>query len=556
MIGRIFAKKEKELAINIGIAEKVLSIGKSFSLYPRPSLLVAYKWKRKRGRVFIYPRRELNPHIVIIGMSGAGKSSLLKSMLISMRDRIACIVFDPNNEYESIVKSIGGNVVDASTSGINLLGLDGLTVGDRIEELTSILSRAYHLGYLQETKLNSCLWYTYMHSGARSRKEVYVEHEPSIKDMLSELSAFIKNARTSQEENSLRNMYQKLCTLDYDIFSSNKLSMEWLSKGVTSLSLGSIGSSNAKIIYIAELVKRLYRFMHDAKKEHGLSVYIMIDESQLILRGEESSPIISDIIEEGRKFGFGTIIVSHMASRLDRRIIANSSMFIAFNSKEPHEVNYVSGVLSGNVPEIQEHVREKLHALGRHEAIFSSTLNSMPMLIKTQKTPTLSERTNEAKILAMLMQPMRVSKFSALARDEGLRALHKLKEHMLVDSFYTDGEEWVMRHSKLLSIEHEVRIRQISDRLSECGIANRVNKSFRGPDIIAGKIAIEYETGRKRIASTLRMLAKRKEYEKVIVIANDNFFEMYKGIGNAFKFSEFIGLECNALHDILGRKGT
>ncbi|MGC9190804.1 MAG: helicase HerA domain-containing protein, partial [Candidatus Micrarchaeia archaeon] len=65
-----------------------------------------YRWKKYRCKESIVLQEEPNPHIIIAGMSGLGKSSLLKSIISEMkRNNITCVLFDSNSEHESMVKS-------------------------------------------------------------------------------------------------------------------------------------------------------------------------------------------------------------------------------------------------------------------------------------------------------------------------------------------------------------------------------------------------------------------------------------------------------------------
>ncbi len=116
-------------------------------LLPRSSLFIKgkyaaidqqinYGWVQKKGRFFLHPKSESNPHIVISGMSGFGKSTLFKSLLLDIKKcGIPCIIFDAHNEHSEMVTRLGGTVHNAIYSGINILELDGASISERISEL-------------------------------------------------------------------------------------------------------------------------------------------------------------------------------------------------------------------------------------------------------------------------------------------------------------------------------------------------------------------------------------------------------------------------------------
>jgi type IV secretory pathway VirB4 component len=98
----IFAAESgnKHARLRFGSIDAVLSNRKSMFLNSRkPFAEGAIGWQRKRGDLFIIPKLEPNPHIVISGMSGFGKSTLFKSLLLNIRNAgISCIIFDaPTN---------------------------------------------------------------------------------------------------------------------------------------------------------------------------------------------------------------------------------------------------------------------------------------------------------------------------------------------------------------------------------------------------------------------------------------------------------------------------
>jgi hypothetical protein len=69
-----------------------------------------------RTPFFLDVRRLLNPHIAVLGMSGAGKTYFLKSLIA--RNALCCntkvLVLDWNGEYGDVVAFLGGTVIDST----------------------------------------------------------------------------------------------------------------------------------------------------------------------------------------------------------------------------------------------------------------------------------------------------------------------------------------------------------------------------------------------------------------------------------------------------------
>ncbi|MDE1869332.1 MAG: ATP-binding protein, partial [Candidatus Micrarchaeota archaeon] len=311
-----------------------------------------------------------------------------------------------------------------------------------------------------------------------------------------------------------------------------------LATGIHLFSLSGMRSAESQLIYIGELLSRLYIQMKSNAKESGINCYVMIDEAQFLM--EESSgsnAIIGKLIEEGRKYGFAVIMVSHASSTLNRQIVANAATFITFYSREPAEVSYSAKVLAGGDSGRAEVIKSRMRSLRQSEAMVVSGTMRDPVLVSTPRFDTLptigKDSQSESKALEYANHPIKDNEMTKLVSQQVIDGL--IKEGKM-DKFTTnlDGavETFYMRHNKSLSIEHEVCVRKISELLTKNGVKNSIVDNSNGPDIIAytaaGRVAIEYETGRKAISDTIKMLEKRScEYSKIIVVVNSSAAKSY-----------------------------
>jgi hypothetical protein len=507
-----------------------------------------FAWKGKRFRLYLRPGEEPNPHIVIAGMSGFGKSSLFKHMLVDLACAgIPCIVFDAHNEHEALIRALNGTVYDARYSGINPMELAGATVAERISELTRMFKGVYSLGYIQATKLSQCLWYVYRKAGATGRLATTLDSVPTISMLLRELNVFISNAKGIGEKNTLLHLHDRLSLLDSDAFSSS-VDMQALGNGICSFSLAGMKSREAQVIYIGELLRRLYQRMHSNSKEQGLRMCIAIDEVQFLTDSSDASgAVIRSLIEEGRKYGMGIIIVTHAASGLSRQIVANASALVAFYAREPSEVSYVAKLIAGNDAQRTYGVVEKLRVLRQHEAIMVSCDARNPLFVATPKIKELDVHLKLTRVPAacaasgdatgMLARARKPVPYDELAKEYGAQAVEaqvaKGVLSKLAIKWQGDDETWLMLHSGAMSIEHSVYVQKLHELLGTHGIRNYVMCGSNGPDIVAhgnnGKVAIEYETGRKPLRKSAEMIrARRGSYSMVIVFANSGAYRFYK----------------------------
>jgi hypothetical protein len=493
-----------------------------------------YRWKRTNRRAFLAPAREPNPHILISGMSGFGKSMFFKSVIVDVtKANVSCIIFDGHNEHNAVVNGLGGQTYDSRNGGINLLSLDGATVLDRTSSLVSLLSSVYHLGHIQATKLGQCLRYTYRRFGARGGNDRVLQKEPKVADLIFEIGIFIKNAQTASEKATLQNLQSKISNLNTPAFNRNVAESGNLKRGIHSFSISERMSKEARLIYLVELLERVYTTMKDDPKDGKIRQYIMIDESQVLINeSEECSGVITKFIEEGRKYGRGVIIVTHMSSKLNRQIVANASAFMAFYSREPSEAAYVTKVMASNF-EAEGAVRSKLATLQDGEALMISAKDRTPKVVATVGLHKKIEiyKTSEAKPFDVFVE--RPIKIDDLSVKTGMKPdqIRELTGKELT-SFVVDSEEWIMKRANP-GIEHEVMVSKIQAFLQASGITSYVYDRANGPDIVAygkeGKIALEYETGSKDLDDSIGMFRSRKPaYSKVIVVVKESEVERYR----------------------------
>ena len=533
-VDRGLQEQDTDAAMEIGDSRWALRALRHVSIGPgvQRGTYLDHRWMRKRGGFYINPKRESNPHIVIVGMSGFGKSTLLKSLIVKMSGRgKRIIIFDAHSEHVELVRRIGGRVYDPRACGINILALDGMSIGERISELVGVFKSMYGLGYIQATKLGSCLWYCYRNKGARSR-DSRAATPPNFSDLMNELDIFIKNSNTSGERNTLMHLKYRLSAFNSGAFRNDVIDVNKIS-GVVLFTTGSLTSNETRFLYMHELMQRLYNSMHSSDREIGVKTYLFIDEAQFLVDdAANESGIIRKLIEEGRKYGFGVVMATHMSTRLPKAVIANASTFISFRAREPSEIAYTAGIIGGSDSGKGDAVKGMLTRLNTNEAIVISTSHREPRVVRMYDINRIMGGVrgtgmggDTAKNEPDLSEPVVVT-------DGDMYRDRPDIESMNVETGNGVSESWIMRKRGNISIEHEVYVRKISDRFNALGVRHVIVDNSRGPDIIAyndGKrVAVEYETGRKSIQATIRMLERRsREFDRVLVLVNRESYANY-----------------------------
>ena len=535
------APHASELVLHIGNAMSELRTSmmaqrKQAGRYASFGSYAVKRWRSIRGRVQITPSKESNPHIVVVGMSGTGKSSLLKSFLSDIStSAMNAIIFDAHNEFEDIVAGIGGTVHDAKSSSLNIFALDGMSTEERVSELAALFRDVYGLGYIQATKLIECMRYAYRKAQSSTAMRDGV---PNMALLVRELDIFLGNAKYASERHVLMHLRSRLALLNVPALNSGFVEASALMRGVHSFSIAGIRSEEARYIYVHELLARLYALMRSNVKEQGVRTFIMIDEAQTLLdRAYGESSMVRRLIEEGRKYGIGVIIATPSISSLPKQMVANASNLIVLRTAEPRDVAYAASLLSNGDAATAEELRKAICTLGQNEAVMAAS--NRPVVVAT---PRIAVATNS--IISKGGKPMQHAELpkhpvprTSLEKDLGPVAIDDAIASGALEEFVIAPggvkEKWLMRRNHALSIEHEVMVMRISAELHSAGITNYIIDNSTGPDIAARigsrNIAVEYETGRKSAASTAAMLmAREKEYDAVAMFVNDAALKFYR----------------------------
>ncbi len=516
---------------------------------PYKNLAASWMWRRKGGKLVIDLSREPNPHMLIVGSSGYGKSTLLKRVLHEIEEhRMPAILLDAHNEHEGIIREVGGKVYDAVEHGINIFALDGLDVRERADSLARLLADVYGLGYLQEFSLRQCM--NYMYRKAYNRIEGRLERVPKMHDLIHEIDIFIANSKSASETNRLKHIRSRISLLEGKSFFGDSKGVGSLMESVSSFSLAGIHSEEAKTIYIHELLERLYRSMKRNEKENGVRLYLIIDEGDfLVEKGYQTSGVMAKLIAEGRKYGLGVIIAAHSASALRSEIAGNMSTIVSFRPREPSDINYISNIMSEGDKDKADAIRMMLGRLSQHSAMLVNYTLRAPVVFRGNRFLPDSTSIKKAEGRAgidnfIVIESRRPMKLEALEKsvkgafgDAGLDEVKRLLEAGALKSFDAEDGTWIGIKPNP-GLEHEVMLLKIAGRLHELGVKYYVMDNPNNPDIAINykgmRIALEYETSKKNLNETSGMLSRRlSAYDAVIVVTNAQGYGKYKWMADS-----------------------
>ncbi len=246
----------------------------------------------------------INPHVAIIGMSGSGKSYLLKSIIIRRHiiEGINAFVIDWNGEYESTMEFLAGTV--------HRIGKDcrigASFLGDKSKTLEYIAESAAHA----------------VNADAEDVKHI----RRSVSEMLeSEHKDDKEKAKAGSKEMATYSMLEKLHIEKF--FSNDGLKIEDLLNGANSLDLSMLESDMQREMIVHFILQALVEHMHKLQINGRSRLMIVLDEAW---RSVRDGQLVHRIYREGRKYGIGIVTATQQISDTDSGILAGSACTFIF----------------------------------------------------------------------------------------------------------------------------------------------------------------------------------------------------------------------------------
>jgi type IV secretory pathway VirB4 component len=261
-----------------------------------------------------------NPHMVILGTSGSGKTQTLKAIASALFHSFSSrsIILDFHGDQQ-LPGEIYYSLNMVSPHGINplIINQDPEGGGSKLQAIAvaSNLRRSLVLGVNQEGLLILILDELYREFGIdQSNRQTWNRKPPHFGD----LQIAIDNRADAGCADSAKLRIKMAATFQYSVFSKSQVDLDAGKLVRIDLSklppeLGSIASE--------ALLKQLmdgHRLAGEAKEP---KTFVFIDEAKE-MRGSRT---LDRIAADGRKYGLGVILASQRESHISADILANSA---------------------------------------------------------------------------------------------------------------------------------------------------------------------------------------------------------------------------------------
>ncbi|NPA22580.1 MAG: ATP-binding protein [Candidatus Micrarchaeota archaeon] len=343
------------------------------------------------------PKELTNPHIVIVGITGSGKSYTIKSFLIraSIVWEANAIIIDWAGEYKEWVTQSKGKVIALGKGNyLNLLDLGGMKPYARIQQIVETLDLLTGVGRFPDQKrlLEWALEKAYLEAGFKLDSTQQFDElgrplePPTLKDVVrileekKELEVQARSFIAQEIENLIYKLKQ--FTRPGDDFFANKSTIsldELISSGLVDLDLSGLPNETMRALgalTVIQFIKEKMRTEDFRKTQGKIRLFVVIDEAWKISKDENSDIVM--IVREGRKYGFSLIVASQNPTDIAEAIFSNAGTVFILKIKFENYLNYLQGSLR-----FSDYVRERILGFGVGQAAVNMAFHTPGKYVQT-----------------------------------------------------------------------------------------------------------------------------------------------------------------------------
>ena len=290
-------------AISVYLGEEIISAKPLF-------------WEPKKEQ----PRKLTNPHVLIVGTSGSGKTQTAMAFLYeTWRQRIPSVILDFQGEYaasnmDKFRSQTSAEVVDALT-GLPMNPLDvPLDAQDKpdnykrvVWEISEIIGGIFHLGLQQKRTLKKMIEIAYQAAGFTVDSSTWNRKPPKFSQLKQ-----ILESRAGEKGGAAAGLLSRIEVLfDTETFSdqaSNRF--EDLIGKVTVVDLSRLFSDEHRLLVARFFLQKVYNHMLLKGESRDPKLFVVIDEAHRLSYDEA----LLRLIREARKYGIGILLSSQQPS--------------------------------------------------------------------------------------------------------------------------------------------------------------------------------------------------------------------------------------------------
>lgn len=295
---------------------------------------VMYGLNQHDGSLIIFDRFTLeNANSVILGKSGGGKSFMVKleaARLLMMG--VDVIIIDPENEYQNVSKSLGGEFVDFSANSqyklnpfdLNATNPEPDELSNKILDLHSLMRVIMgELTPSQDALLDRALVLTYRAKGITQDPETFKIEAPLLEDLYKILIG-MEAVEARELADRLEKFVQGSAAGVFNSKSNFDIKNPFTVFGVRDL------EDNLRPVAMYIVLDYIWHRIRQGEPKKRI---LIVDEAWYLIKNKDSGAYLHNFAKRARKYSLGMTTITQdvedfLATDQGRAIITNSSLQI------------------------------------------------------------------------------------------------------------------------------------------------------------------------------------------------------------------------------------
>lgn len=294
---------------------------------------ILYGINKHDGSLIIFDRFTLeNSNSVILGKSGGGKSFLVKlETLRLLMMGVEVIIIDPENEYQKLAQSMGGEFIVFSTSSqykINPFDLEKTNAGpdelsNKILDLHSLMRVIMgELTPSQDALLDRALVMTYKAKGITQDPETFANEPPLLEDLYKVLIG-METPEAKELADRLEKFISGSAAGIFNQRSNFDIKNQFTVFGIRDL------EENLRPVAMYIILDYIWnKVRRDPRKR-----ILVVDEAWYLIKQKDSGAYLYSFAKRARKYKFGLTTITQdvedfLSTDEGKAIITNSSLQI------------------------------------------------------------------------------------------------------------------------------------------------------------------------------------------------------------------------------------
>jgi len=302
-----------------------------------------------KSPMFWSPKKEKNPHFMVVGTSGSGKTETLKAIIHELHNyKVPSLIIDFHQDFEDV----DGTILDFNNLTINPLEYGAETPENVMYKVSHILKKIFRLGVQQEGALQNAVQKSYENNGINI-KSTAEGKAPTFEDVKAVLEEMLDGEDEKISAHTVETLLVRLRPLFNTGFFTDKKStvpFAQIFKRTTVLKLKNMPTEEVKYAIAEFFINKLKYELYARGKTSELVLYCIVDEAHRLI--DERSPL-NDLLRESRKYGTGVILSSQRPSDFSETVLANVGGILALQCRLDKDAMFVAKQLGMNFGDIK-----------------------------------------------------------------------------------------------------------------------------------------------------------------------------------------------------------